>query len=358
MKRAIGLAPTLRDKGHEVAIVIAGESDNRDATAHLGGVMLKEFAGVDGRSAVRAQKESLVAGGSYDVVHICGLGWRNALRPKRCNCGVAVMDHVEIESTLLATSPFRRWLQARLEAWSLETYDAHVGASRYLVAWLRRHLFRKRLRKPLLWLSYANDYSEAKAPGALVSEIRERYAPRKLVVYFGNFYREYGFWQLLRSAQALQQRRDDFTLVLAGRGPEQAAGEAFVREHGLAKHVVFAGYLTGSNALGHLQAAQACVVPLADTETDWARSPGKLYNCMNSGRPVVTAPVGEARDCFTSPEFFYEPTAPEGMTAAVARALDAGADWRPNYRVDLHSWDKRAEKWLNWVESIPRAQRH
>jgi glycosyltransferase involved in cell wall biosynthesis len=357
MKRAFGLAPSLRDLGHEVDFVIEEAEDNRRAAARVPGARVLTYDGSGSALAVRNRKERLAGAKRYDVVHVCGLGWRNAVRPERLSAALVVMDHVEIESTLRDAPRLRCWLQARLERWSFTAYDAHIGASRYLETWLRQRLFAGGSTRPLLWLSYANDY-HGEIPGSeVIDAVRAAHGERKIVLYFGNFYREYGFWEMIEAAQRLAATRSDFRLVLAGRGPEQAAGEAFVRRHGLGEMIRFVGFIQGGDAIAHLHAAHALLVPLADTETDWARCPGKLFISMTSGRPIVTAPVGEGREHFHDHSFHYRPGDSASMAAVINRALDTPQGWKPNYSAGDHSWTARAEQWLRWVTPLVEESR-
>jgi glycosyltransferase involved in cell wall biosynthesis len=350
MKRAFGLAPLLIQDGHQVSIVFEDTIDNKKAAAEAPGLRGLRYRASRSCFSVRSRKEKIVSSEQFDVVHICGLGWRNALRPDRLRCGLAIMDHVEIESTLTDTTRVRRWLQAQLESWSLATYPAHIGASRYLETWLRHRLFLKKQMPDVLWLSYANDFEGLSPSVGDLTATKDLYGEKKLLLYFGSFYRQYGCWELLEAAKRIAAMRSDFVLVLAGRGPEQNACEHFVRANGLGERVRFPGYLTGDRALAHLHLSHASVVPLSDTETDWARSPGKLFICMTSRRPIVTAPIGEAKDCFSTSEFFYDASRPETMCAALSKALDTPSGWIANYQPDFHTWRKRVNSWLRWVE--------
>lgn len=266
------------------------------------------------------------------------------------------MDHVEIESTLSDSSRYRRLCQTLLETWSLFEYKAHIGASQYLETWLRQRLFRRGLPVNLLRLSYANDFYGQSPPTEELDAAKVKFARRKIVLYFGSFYRNYGCWDILEVAKRICHLRPESLFVLAGRGPELEACRAYVRENGFEKAVLFPGYLTGSEALVYLHIAHVCVVPLFDTETDWARSPGKLYISMSSNRPIVTPPIGESRDCFLEQTYFYEPGRLESFCGAVVKGLDTPLNWVPNYRSELHSWRARAEVWVSWVESLVKAR--
>lgn len=349
MKRAYAMAPVLVAKGHTVTLVVMDVAENHAAAAKMPGVRLVCYPSGMTALATRKYKEDRVAEGRYDVVHICGLGWRNALRPSRINSPLTIMDHVEIESTLSGSSGPRRFLQGWLESWSLRTYIAHIAASRYLEAWLRQRCFKAQLKRRLLWLPYANDYAGSPVQPITASAVRSQGVGKKILFYLGSFYRQYGFWEMLHAVRDLSIVRRDFVLVLAGGGPEQSAGEEFVLTHGLVDLVRFPGYLRAPEAVAHLQIAHACIVPLFDTETDWARCPGKLFICMNSLRPIVTAPVGEGREYFDTTEFYYDPNVSDSLMRVMERALATPSCWKPNYDTLRHTWEHRTEKWLEWL---------
>jgi glycosyltransferase involved in cell wall biosynthesis len=92
---------------------------------------------------------------------------------------------------------------------------------------------------------------------------------------------------LLRAVARLRERLPEARLVLVGRGEERPALARLVRELGLEKTVVFAGY-RGAD-LPAVVAALDCVVLLGTGSEESCRA---VLEAMAAGRPVVAAAVG------------------------------------------------------------------
>lgn len=137
MKRALGMANPLTALGHEVTICLQEAEENKEAMArcpdsksfyYQAGFALQELS----------QKQAFLKEFSFDVIHICGLGNRNAIFPKSLKNSLVIMDHSELESSMGESPLRRRIFQAYLEWYSLFAYEASIVASRYLEFLFRR----------------------------------------------------------------------------------------------------------------------------------------------------------------------------------------------------------------------------
>jgi len=348
IKRAWGLAPHLVARGITTAVVCEDCAENRAAAAAVPGLEGHYYpAGLTMR-AERAAKSVLVSGARGDVVHICGLGWRNALR-RSAGSGRFVMDHVELESAIAGTSPVRRLLQAGLERWSFDHYDGTVAASRYLEFLVRRRQLGRRAVRPVLWLPFAFDEQTLRPEAARAAEFRREAGGRVTISYMGGLYRNYGVHDLVaayRSSPALARAA---RLVFVGRGPEAESLRQQSRRTPEGGEIHYAGYLDERSLASFLFASDVLVSPLADTVQDWARCPSKTYMYLATRRPIVTPAIGENREALGELGFYYAP----GNRASLAGALERAAAVRTEMPYDLaaHTWVRRAADYVRWLET-------
>jgi hypothetical protein len=348
MMRALGLTPGLQARGCQVAICLEEHRDNVAAMAKLkgceahfyrGGTFLEEYL----------QKSRFAASYECDVIHICGLGWRNALLPWSSPAPM-VMDHDELESALESCSFARSKAQWLLEWLSLFGYKNTVVVSEYL-----RELFKRRcglfgLDRRTLLLPNASDSPKTNRslPDRPTPSLNGR---RPTILYMGGLYKNYGCLDIIGALRLLLTHRRDWRAILLGRGPEEQRIQELVRASELADHVDLPGYVTGERLADYLAAADVFVTPLYDTVVDWARCPGKTYTYMMYGRPIVTCKVGETFRALQAEGFYYEPENLGSMARAIGLALDVPRDWRPEYDCLEHTWDARAEVYLRWLRS-------
>jgi len=349
MMRAVGMAPVLAERGHAVTVVAEDHPDNRAMLSGLDGVECAYVPRGSSRDDIRA-KASLIQEGRFDVVHSCGLDPRTYVRRASRRGAFWIIDHVERLSALHGMPwhkrAFWRWAEHRapLEA------DGTIAASRYLEFLIRSRLFERCVSRPLLWLPYA-------VPQSLVTEIaghQVNVSPgdQKTIVFAGGFYRAYGVYDIVSALGRLNRGTPAWRFLFLGKGPERDGLAAAIANAGLAEHVTFTGYLPMPEYVRTLALADVLVSPMNDTEADWARCPSKLYFYVATGRPIVTAPIGENAEVLGPAGFYYEPGCPASMAAALSRALsaDPASATRPG-AVDpqRHTWDERCNTYLAWL---------
>jgi len=351
MKRATGMAQPLIGLGHAVGVVVEDTPDNRDR-------MAGECPDAEalwyrrGRAAAdRRRKEWLAEQWEADVVWCCGLGFRNWVRPrKRSGRPFAIMDHVELVSSFGNLTPLRRLWEAGSEWLCLWRFDGHVCASRYLETVFSRRLRRLRLSRPVHYSPYAYNRAWAEGPRPRVGELKERFAGRELVVYMGAFWENYGFYEMLRAFARARAERPSAVLAMIGGGPEKEGGLRLARELGAEDDVVFPGFVPEEALTSWLGRADAFVCPLRDTEQDKARCPSKLFMYLPFRKPVVTSPIGEARELFGEdyPYYFRERDVGD-LAAKLAAALrDCAARSATLPDPEAHDWEARAAAFERW----------
>ncbi len=352
IKRAFGMCGPLTDLGHKVTICLEDSAANREMMAQLGGVSALWFR----RGSLideRNQKTRLVRAKMFDVIHVCGLGYRNALYRANDSRIVTVMDHVELESALTNAPLTRRMAQYLLEWWSLKHYSAHVVASDYLRTLWERRTASLRIHREVLYLPFA--YEERLKEDLAFHRSRDGQAMfpgKRLLFYMGGFHKAYGCYDMLEAILRLRGTRKDFVAVLCGRGPEFTAVQEFVARHGLSDIVKTPGFVPQAELSRYLSAASVMISPLQDTVADRARCPSKLYEYMITDRPIVTCRIGENGRALGSSGFFYRPSDSDSLATALGKALSVDEAWRPSYRVEEHSWMARSRRYAAWLDGI------
>ena len=346
MKRALGMAPIIVSMGHEVSILIQEHQDNRTATKSLDGVGIYYFQTFSAYEE-RSFKINHLQTNFYDIVHCCGLGWRNYVRSTHVKC-FTIIDHVELESTIGSLLSVRRIFQSFLEKKAISFFDGSVAASRYIEFYLRRAVFRKRRKHPVLWLPYASTHAFTKADASLVTKCKNITCDCTLVTYMGSHYKNYGCYELIYSLAQLIGNDSKICGVFLGLGPETAALKNLVVSLRLEHNVFFPGFVTQDQAIAYLHASSVLISPLNDSETDWARCPSKVYEYMAVGRPIVTCRIGENLEALGDEGVYYIPGDVSSMCKAILRALNLSK--APKYK--NFTWDDRARQYLNWVTEV------
>ena len=98
----------------------------------------------------------------------------------------------------------------------------------------------------------------------------------------------------------------------------------------------------------HFAVAHAFVCPLRDTVQDWARCPSKLFMYLPFRKPILTSPIGEAKELLGDDAFFYNPGDVEGLAGAMRRALDTD-HFTMSLDPAAHTWQARVDQFLAWL---------
>ena len=89
------------------------------------------------------------------------------------------------------------------------------------------------------------------------------------------------------------------------------------------------------------------------------RSPGKLFSYMASGTPIVTVDIPVLREVLGDPPaaFVVRQDAPKELAREIGRVLDEPevahrVAREARRRVEEFTWDRRAERVINFVRTI------
>ena len=132
-----------------------------------------------------------------------------------------------------------------------------------------------------------------------------------------------GVVTFLRAASRVAARRADFRVDVVGDGPERAACERVITEHGLGERVTLHGYRDAHEVAGWLARSSFLALP-SRTETFGVAA----VEAQAAGRPVLAARVGALPEIVADDAGLLVPTPDEGHLAA---GLDAMLDRFPSF---------------------------
>lgn len=350
LKRATGMAGPLIEAGHEVHLLLEESPINREkVTMECPEAMVHWHQRGSSAWIERKCKQATLDQIKPAIVWICGVGLRNWMR-KPCKETVVLADHSELYSEV-GEGLLRRRIYSLVEWGYCFGFDGHICASRYLEAF-----YRKRLKKlgrdsaKVFYSPYAYHPDVIRSDSEGAAAVQARFPGKKLILYMGSFWPNYGFWDMLEAFRRLSEERNDFIALFAGRGPEKERGLAWVAENGLDKNIVIEGYIPEERLSAYFGAAHAFLSPLRDTVQDWARCPSKLYMYLPFNKPVITCPIGEARELFGEEGVYYSPGNVAALTQTINELLGQDA---PTVATDpaAHTYKARTVSFLKWFET-------
>jgi glycosyltransferase involved in cell wall biosynthesis len=180
-----------------------------------------------------------------------------------------------------------RWINRKLEDFVLSAADGLV-----LNTWPALDRIKKMIRLDIPVAVIPNGFDLSDFTGKGIDRRDDRF----IIVHFGNFGAGLDAASILRAFASAGENNSDFAekavLYLLGVGVSDDAAE--VRRLGLEGKVVFAGYLAHREGLRFCKAADLLLLVMGPSFEE-ERVPGKLYEYMGAGKPVLAAaPEGEA----------------------------------------------------------------
>jgi len=114
---------------------------------------------------------------------------------------------------------------------------------------------------------------------------------RNRVLFVGRLIEAKGIFDLVDALEEVL-KRTQCELVIVGEGPHETDLRKRVDRLGLADHVTFAGYLSGSALMERYRGATVFALPTSFNEG----FPTVLAEAMDAGLPIVTTPIRGAAD--------------------------------------------------------------
>ena len=183
----------------------------------------------------------------------------------------------------------------------------------------------------------------------------------RLVVYTGKIFEGYPEVEhLLAAARELRDREGVSFLLVGGRADHVARLRERVAAEGL-RNVTLAGFVPPREVRDYQLAADALVLYYpSGIELNEYRSPGKLFEYMASGRPIVAVDLPVLREVLGDPPaaVLVRPDAPAELARAIAGLLDdeplgARLAEAALQRVAAFTWEERARTIAAFVRGGP-----
>lgn len=177
---------------------------------------------------------------------------------------------------------------------------------------------------------------------------------KKIVMYCGHLYDYKGIGLILD----LAQKMSDALFVLVGGSPADRSRWESVSLGRNLKNVIFTGFVAQQMIPQYLGAADILILPSVgnDGESDYT-SPLKLFDYMAARRPIVASKLKNIENVLVHNEsgLLAEPDNPESFYANLKNLFinDEYAEklaFNAYNRVQELSWNKRAEKILNFLK--------
>ena len=178
---------------------------------------------------------------------------------------------------------------------------------------------------------------------------------KRVIGYTGHLYPWKGTHT---AAQAMKTLPDNYLLYIVGGTPEDIENfKKYINDH-IIQNVIVVGYVAPKQVPKYLAAADILILPNTSAD-DMARlytSPLKLFEYMAARRPIVASDLPSIREILNEENaILVKPDDPlalaEGVTKISENKALADSLVRKAFQdVQLFTWDKRAEKVLEFVD--------
>lgn len=201
---------------------------------------------------------------------------------------------------------------------------------------------------------FRSDQTKAEA-AALVGLHRDR----PIVCYTGKVY--YRYEEVAYLIEVARLLANEITLVIVGGRPDMIPPwQAECAKAGVA-NVVFTGFQPPSRIPTYLRAADLLVLYYSPSPLNEYRSPGKLFEYLASGTPLVASRFRGVAEIIEDGinGFLVEPYRPELLAAQIRTLLQDRARWdevgrRAVATAQRYTWKARASAFLDYAQRLHR----
>jgi glycosyltransferase involved in cell wall biosynthesis len=351
--RCLHLGKLLARDGHDVSLFLTDQPDNRRRYGDVvDGIRMRYSAVGSGRE--QWSKVRLLVRERFDVLHCMSSGssvhfpawlskWRHGGRTR------LIMDFDEWQSLWLRQP--KRTYQAAWERFACATSDDVIFASARLAHTLGRSVAARRRHT----LPYAFDEEEFASVPDDTTQIRARYAGRKLAVYMGNLLPQFDAARVLDAVDAARTANPEILFLFIGGGPLREELERRVVAEELTDHARFLGFLPTDAMIQHLRAADVLLLPIRDTELNRSRSPNKLFQYVGARRPIVTNRLDNIHDAVGEEVLYFDFDSSADFARRIGEALRPDAPLPSPGTVARNSWRARYESYRAIIGAGPAA---
>lgn len=185
---------------------------------------------------------------------------------------------------------------------------------------------------------------------------------KTIICYTGKVY--YRYEEIAYLIEAAQGLDDSVLMLIVGGRPDQVQmWEAECQRENRA-HVAFRAFVPPADIPLYLRAADLLVMYYSPSPLNDYRSPGKLFEYLASGTPVVTGRSRSIEEVVRDGQngFLVEPYDAALLQEKILDLLDSKDDLQQvgecaRQTVPEYTWRKRAEKFLSFAERISQRDR-
>jgi glycosyltransferase involved in cell wall biosynthesis len=182
-------------------------------------------------------------------------------------------------------------------------------------------------------------------------ELKEQWAGRKVLTYFGALMPHYDADIVFEVAVKLLARRNDLVFLFVGDGKMRSVLSERAAREGLTDSIRFCGFVPDEQVPKYLCASDVFVFPIRDNWWNRARCPGKVYYFTAAMAPIVTNPVGEVYEALRDCAWYFKDGDAEDLIRALEECLaTANNRLRMNRALaEKHSWQARARAYIQFL---------
>jgi len=351
MKRALGKANPMHALGWNVSIIAMDCEENRKRISLecIPEIEIRWYKPSSIKDEV-VQKTLLVKQLRPDYIYFCSFGIRNRIHKGKLGFNPEIIiEHSELASGIPDNKGVKKLIAHIVEYGSVFYADKLVCASVYLVNLYKSYAarcFKKNM--PILYSPYAFNKEVIDSPRIVLQELRTKYAGKKVFLYMGTMTRNYGLFTMIDAAEMLLEVRQDFVLILMGRGRHVEEAKNLVKYKGLTDIVIFPGYTPEEHLSSYFELADAFISPLNDTVQDKARCPSKIYMYLPFQKPIFTCAIGEPKEIFGNKGYYFDNNKPQTL-ADLMKISCEGRLSKSVIPIEEHNWIQRSIDFDKWI---------
>jgi glycosyltransferase involved in cell wall biosynthesis len=183
---------------------------------------------------------------------------------------------------------------------------------------------------------------------------KHRLAGRKVVLYTAHLNIAADLEPILKAFSLVIKQDPQTLLLIAGGGPRQTYFERLTQSMGMARDVIFTGYLQKEEMPSYISIAQVCLLYYKDCRANYYRSSMKLREYLTMGKKVVSNDVGELKSF--SKYTFQSSSSLEEYAARILEVLKRENDKRniegQAYVKKNFSWERIAQRFQERLERL------
>jgi glycosyltransferase involved in cell wall biosynthesis len=183
---------------------------------------------------------------------------------------------------------------------------------------------------------------------------KHRLSGKKVVLYTAHLNIASDLEPILEAFSLLIKQDPQTLLLVAGGGPWQAYFERLAEEMGIAKDVIFTGYLPKEEIPSYISIAQVCLLYYKDCPANHYRSSMKLREYLAMGKKVVSNDVGELK---SFSKYTFQSSSDLGEYASKILGVLKGEDDERNIEGQSYvrknfSWERIARRFQKRLERL------